>query len=147
MLTLIAAMFVALAGPDAPPGQTPSAPVRPDRSLDLVPLRARDGSSADARIAADAAHIFPQVYRHWRLRCDDPQFVRERIQFDVTLDRQGRIVSGPTLVNPRDDAAWQATAESARIALISAAPFAVPEGYAGGRYRPTFNVAHACAAD
>ena len=135
MLHLIAAaLIVALSGQDA-------APVRPQHSLDLVPL---DGQ-VDARVAAEAAHIFPQVYRHWRLRCDDPNFVRERIQFDVTLDAEGRIVSGPTVVRPRDDADWRATADTARVALISAAPFDVPEGYTGGRYRPTFNAARACA--
>lgn len=146
MLTLIAAVFVAFAGQDAPPAQTPTTPVRPGHSLDLVPLPAGDVSSADARIAAEAAHIFPQVYRHWRLRCEDPDFVRARIQFDVTLDRQGRIVDGPTVVNPRNDPYWRAAADGARYALISAAPFDVPEGFAGGRYRPTFNPARACTA-
>ena len=134
MLSLAATLIVALSGQDA-------APARPQHSLDLVPLNGQ----VDARVAAEAAHIFPQVYQHWRLRCADPAFVRERIQFDVTLDAEGRIISGPTVVRPRDDADWRATADTARVALISAAPFDVPEGYTGGRYRPTFNAARACA--
>ena len=118
MLNLIAVLMVVLTGQDAV-APTPTSP-------------------ADPRAAAAAVGIFNQVYPHWRLRCDDPGFVRERIQFDVTLDSEGRIVSGPTMVRPQDDADWRATAESARLALIAAAPFDVPDGFPGGRYRPTF---------
>ena len=132
MLNLIAVLMLVLAGQDAAP--------TPGPSLNLVPL----DRPTDPRAAA-AVGIFNQVYPHWRLRCDDPAFVRERIQFDVTLDSEGRIISGPTVVRPRDDADWRATAESARIALIAAAPFEVPDGFPGGRYRPTFNAARACA--
>lgn len=142
MLDLIALLIVALAGQDAAVAPAPTPTPRP--SLDLAPLAPRDSRAVDPRTAAEAAHIFPQVYPHWRLRCDDPYLVRERIQLDLTLDRQGRIVSGPTVVNPRDDTAWRAAADGARIALIAAAPFDVPEDYAGGRYRPTFDAARAC---
>lgn len=141
MLNLIAAMIVALAGQDAAP---PPAPARPAHSLDLVPLPA---PATERRLGEEAVGVFNQVFPHWRLRCDDPGFVRERIQFDVTLDSEGRIVAGPTVVRPRDDADWRATAETARMALISAAPFDVPEGFVGGRYRPTFRPDRACAAD
>ena len=115
----------------------------------IVSLAGQDAASSPPRSSSDlaAAPIFLQVFPHWRLRCDDPDFVRQRIQFDVTLDGEGRIVSGPTPVRPRDDAAWLAAAEDARIALLAAAPYDVPEGFGGGRYRPTFNPARACAAD
>ncbi|NJC40199.1 hypothetical protein GGQ87_000457 [Brevundimonas alba] len=136
MLNLIAALLVALAGQDAAPAAPTPAP-----SLDLVPL----GRPVDPRVAAAAVGVFNQVYPHWHLRCDDPGFVRERIQFDVTLDSGGRIVAGPTVLKPRDDPAWRAAADSARFALISAAPFEVPDGFPGGRYRPTFLAERACA--
>lgn len=142
MLDLIAIMIVGLAIQD-PPEPLALSP-RPEEFLDLAPLAVGPARAPDPRIAAEAVVIFNQVFRHWGLRCDDPQFVSERIQFDVVLDREGRIISGPTPVNPQDDAAWRATAESARIALIASAPFDVPENYAGGRYRPTFNPARAC---
>ncbi|MFN3932801.1 MAG: hypothetical protein ACK4JY_13775 [Brevundimonas sp.] len=139
MLGLIAALVVLLGGQDA--AAPDKGPIR-ERSPAVAPRNPSDNQ----RLATEVAGIFHQVFPHWRLRCDDSDFVRQRIQFDVTVDREGRIVSGPTMVDPQDDAAWRATAESARRALIAAAPFDVPEGFAGGRYRPTFNAASACAA-
>ncbi|WP_439472599.1 hypothetical protein [Brevundimonas sp.] len=94
--------------------------------------------------------VMPQFARevepHRSLACDQPEVRRHRVQFDVALDRTGRIVAGPTPVNSQDDPAWRAAAESARRALIMAAPFEVPPGYAGGRYRPTFMSDAACDA-
>lgn len=118
MLTVFAALLIA--------GQEPTPP-----------------SSADA----DAARmLFRQTAPHWRLPCDRPEVRRQRIQFDITLDRRGRIIAGPTPVAPRNDPDWQAAAELARRSLLGAAPFDVPPDYPGGSYRPTFHAETACTA-
>ena len=89
--------------------------------------------------------VFNQIHPNWMLSCETPGFVGHRIQFDVTLDPEGRIVDGPTLINAQSDAGWRAAAESARLALVRSAPFEVPPAFTGGRYRPTFKTDRACA--
>lgn len=91
------------------------------------------------------AEVFRQVAVNWDLSCETPRFADHRIAFDVTLDSRGRITEGPTVVRPRNDPVWRAAADSARVALIRTSPFDVPEGFAGGRYRPIFDAARACA--
>lgn len=122
MLTLIAALLIA--GQDA----STRTPVDPGQ-------------------AAVAVSIFQQTAKHWSLPCDLPAVRRHSVQFDIVLDRRGRIVSGPTPVRPQlDDPDWRAASARARVALISAAPFEVPADFPGGAYRPTFFAERACAA-
>jgi hypothetical protein len=90
--------------------------------------------------------VFSQVYRTWTPTCDAAGIAGHRIAFDVTLDAAGRIVAGPTLVRPQQDADWQAAAETARRALLRSAPFDVPPGFTGGEYRPVFITERVCAA-
>lgn len=136
MSALIATLFLVGAFQQAqaqppPPVQRPS----PSRRL-----RGVGPAGSGPQIVA----MFNQVVPNWRVRCDDPNFVRQRVQFDLTLDAEGRIVSGPTPVNPQDDPHWQAAAAGAREALTATAPFDVPTGFRGGFYRPTFNAERAC---
>ena len=67
-----------------------------------------------------------------------------RIQMDVTLDEQGRITSGPTLIGARSDPVYRAAADGAVRAIRQTAPFDVPTGFPGGRFRPTFITERAC---
>lgn len=96
--------------------------------------------------ATQSAVAFQQVYGNWVLACDDRAFRGHRIAFDLTLDSSGRIVEGPKLVRPRDDAGWRRAAESARQALLDSSPFDVPAEFTGGTYRPVFNTTRACAS-
>ena len=82
---------------------------------------------------------------HWQLRCDDPDFVRQRIRLDIVVDPEGRIVSGPTPFDPKDDDHWRAAAESASTALMKTAPFEVPADFPGGSFRAVFNAEAMCA--
>jgi hypothetical protein len=88
--------------------------------------------------------MFQQIIPNWILPCDVPEARNLRIQMDVTLSREGRIVSGPTLISPRSDPVWRASADAAMRALRQTAPFDVPAGFTGGAYRPTFNTEEAC---
>jgi hypothetical protein len=88
--------------------------------------------------------MFQQIIPNWILPCDVPEARNLRIQMDVTLSRDGRIVSGPTLISPRSDPVWRAAADAAVRALRQTAPFDVPSGFTGGAYRPTFNTEEAC---
>ena len=109
-------------------------------------LRGQADPAPPARAAvARPVEVFRQVYGAWSLACDDPGFLGQRIQFDVSIDAEGRIIDGPILVRPRNDAGWRRAAESARRALLGSAPFDVPPDFAGGSYRPTFNTSRACA--
>lgn len=85
------------------------------------------------------------VMRHWTPLCDSPEAMRQQVQFEIALDERGQLVSEPQALNPQDDPHWTRAAEAAREALVASAPFEVPEGYTGGRYRPTFVSATACA--
>ncbi len=109
-------------------------------------LQLRADPAPPARTAAAApVAAFQQVYGAWALDCDDPGFLGHRIQFDISLDAGGRIIDGPTLVRPRNDAGWRRAAESARRALLRSAPYQTPAGFTGGDYRPTFDTSRACA--
>ena len=95
--------------------------------------------------APTAVGIFEQVYERWRINCDVPGIRDLRIAFDVTLDADGALVGQPRPVRPRNTPIYRAAADGARRALIDSSPFAVPDGYTGGEYRPVFNFARACA--
>lgn len=127
--------------------QDPQPPIpRPGSGeLDLAPLAQRQGARAPQTSGAAIVTVFEQVYPNWTPTCDAAGIAGHRIAFDLTLDPNGRIVAGPTPVRPRQDASWRAAADSARRALIRSAPFEVPPGFTGGRYRPTFVTARACA--
>ena len=122
MLSLIAALAIELCG------QSVSAQTQP----------------SDAEPAM-AASLFSQVHRNWTVSCE-PEAVRNiRVAFDVEVDRMGRLVGRPVAVRPVDSPEYRAVATSAMRALIDSAPFDVPPGFQGGRYRPTFVMARVCA--
>lgn len=90
--------------------------------------------------------MFEQVYPNWNVFvvCDMEGGDDLRIQFDVTLSADGRIIDGPDLVGARGNSVYQAATAEALRALRATAPFDVPRGFTGGRYRPTFLTARAC---
>ncbi len=90
--------------------------------------------------------MFEQVYPNWNVFvvCDMEGGDDLRIQFDVTLSPDGRITDGPDLVGARGNPVYQAATAEALRALRATAPFDVPRGFTGGRYRPTFLTARAC---
>ena len=101
---------------------------------------------APASSQSGRAALFGELYVNWNVDCDLPGVRDLRLAFDITLDGSGRIVEGPTPVRPRSDPVWRAAAESGRRALLNTAPFDVPQRYAGGAYRPTFDFGAVCAA-
>ena len=121
-LSLIAALAIGLCGPSV------SAQTRP--------------SDTEAAIAVS---LFSQVYRNWTVSCE-PESVRNiRVAFDVEIDRAGRLVGRPVAVRPVDSPEYRTVEASAMRALMASAPFDVPEGFEGGRYRPTFVMSRVCA--
>jgi outer membrane biosynthesis protein TonB len=145
-----------------PPRPTPPrpAPRREEPTLDLdalagaprttpnrgrAPATGQSGSgSASQATGPQSTAFFNQIYPNWILPCDIPGANELRIQIDVTLSSDGRIISGPTLVSPRSDAVYRAAADGAIRALRQTAPFNVPSGFEGGAFRPTFNTERAC---
>ena len=113
--------------------------------LDLDHLAPRAANPRPQTSGPDIVAVFRQIYANWTPTCDAAAIAGHRIAFDVTLDAEGRIVEGPTLVRPQQDPAWQAAAETARLALLRSAPFDVPPDFTGGTYRPLFVTARACA--
>ena len=108
-------------------------------------LQQGPGRQTRSEPEVQAAPAFGQIYPNWSVDCDIPGIRDMRIAFDVELDANGAIVGQPTPVRPRNTPAYQAAASSARRALLDSAPFDVPEGYQGGRYRPTFVPGRVCA--
>lgn len=121
-----------------PPGRTPPRTPPPRSGGGGTPGPAQQTSGP--QITA----MFQQIIPNWILPCDVPGARNLRIQMDVTLAADGRIVSGPTLVGARSDPVWRASADGAIRALRQTAPFDVPSGFTGGSYRPTFNTEEAC---
>lgn len=116
--------------PPAPGRRTPPGPVGPAQQT--------SGPVVSA--------MFEQVYPNWNVFviCDMEGGDNLRIQFDVTLSPDGRIVEGPTLVGSRGTGVQRTATEEALRALRATAPFEVPRGFTGGRYRPTFLTERAC---
>ncbi|WP_297803061.1 hypothetical protein, partial [uncultured Brevundimonas sp.] len=101
--------------------------------------------SAPQAAGPQLAASFNKVYDYWAPLCDIDAARSLRIQMDITLSRDGRITSGPTLVNPQPSSIYRAAAEGAIRALRQAQPFDVPANFEGGQYRPSFNTERACA--
>jgi outer membrane biosynthesis protein TonB len=120
-------------------------PARPATRPGTRPATGQQGQgSASQATGPQVTAIFNQVYPNWILPCDIPGARDLRIQMDVTLDRNGRITSGPTLIGVQNDPVWRAAADGAMRALRQTAPFDVPQGFQGGSWRPSFNTERAC---
>jgi len=143
----------------ATPAPARPAPQRTEPSLDLDALagptrptnnRGRPATGQQGAGAASQATgpqitaIFNQVYPNWILPCDIPGADQLRIQVELTLSADGRITSGPSLINAQSSNVYRAAADGALRALRQTAPFDVPQGFPGGVYRPTFNTERAC---
>ncbi len=127
------------------PGPRRPGPTSPQRDDPLDPNdrsnRARTSATLTPR---QMAAMFGQVYRHWTVPCELLGAHQTRVQVDLELSRDGEIISGPTLVSPQATPAYESVADGALLALRQAAPFRVPSGFQGGKFRPSFNVEHAC---
>lgn len=122
---------------------------RPNRSPNrgTTPPSGQRSSGAQGQTSGPViSSMFEQVYPNWNVFvvCDMEGGDDLRIQFDVTLSPDGRITEGPTLVGARGNQVYQAATAEALRALRATAPFDVPSGFTGGRYRPTFLTARAC---
>lgn len=142
--------FNALAGPDRSgtypsptPRPTPPRPTPAQTRSQGGSGRAAEGHGTPAN-GPQLAAIFNQVHLNWMPPCEIPGADQLRIEMDVTLSTDGRIISGPTLREPRSDTAYRAAADSALRATRESAPFDVPQGFPGGDFRPTFNLESAC---
>lgn len=122
---------------------------RPNRSPNrgtAPPSGQRATGTAGQTSGPVISSMFEQVYPNWNVFvvCDMEGGDDLRIQFDVTLSADGRITDGPDLVGARGNSVYQAATAEALRALRATAPFDVPRGFTGGRYRPTFLTARAC---
>ncbi len=144
--------------PPRPQPPRPTPPREPTLDLDSLAGPPRPGprpgprpptgqtgaGSASQATGPQITAIFNQVYPNWNVLCDLEGADDLRIQMDVTLDEQGRITSGPTLIGARADPIYRAAADAAVRAIRQTAPFDVPTGFPGGRFRPTFITERAC---
>ena len=122
---------------------------RPNRSPNrgpTPPSGERAAGTAGQTSGPVISSMFEQVYPNWNVFvvCDMEGGDDLRIQFDVTLSADGRITDGPTLVGARGNQVYQAATAEALRALRATAPFDVPRGFTGGRYRATFLTSRMC---
>lgn len=106
--------------------------------------------------ASQGALMFNQIYPHWHLRCDNPVFASQKIRFDVRVGPDGRLIGYPELVSEGDqppvdgstsrrhELEIEANVDSARFAIIRAAPFRVTPDFQGGTFRFVFDPERAC---
>lgn len=122
---------------------------RPNRSPNrgtTPPSGQRATGTAGQTSGPVISSMFEQVYPNWNVFvvCDMEGGDDLRIQFDVTLSADGRITDGPDLVGARGNSVYQAATAEALRALRATAPFDVPRGFTGGRYRATFLTSRMC---
>ena len=117
--------------PPAPGPRTPPGPVGPAQQTSGPVITA----------------MFQQVERNWNVFviCDLPGGDDLRVQIDVTLSPEGRIVGEPDLVGGRGTGVQRTATDEAMRALRATAPFDVPPRFTGGRYRATFLTQRVCA--
>ncbi len=139
------------------PAQNP--PQRqPDPGLDLDAL-SRPGQtrtpnttgpsgqgSAPVATGPQIAVLVGQIYEHWNLgsTCEAPNLSDMVFRVRITISSQGRVTSGPTLVETRSDPAWRTAAEAALRAVRAADPFRVPDGFVGQTITFRFLAEQAC---
>lgn len=151
---------------NTPPTQTPprqnpaqNPPQRqPDPGLDLDAL-SRPGQtrtpnttgpsgqgSAPVATGPQIAVLVGQIYEHWNLgsTCEAPNLSDMVFRVRITISSQGRVTSGPTLVETRSDPAWRTAAEAALRAVRAADPFRVPDGFVGQTITFRFLAEQAC---
>lgn len=151
---------------NTPPTQTPprqnpaqNPPQRqPDPGLDLDAL-SRPGQtrtpnttgpsgqgSAPVATGQQIAFLGGQITEHWNLSstCEAPNLSDMVFRVRVTISSQGRVTSGPTLVETRSDPAWRAAAEAVLRAVRAADPFRVPDGFVGQTITFRFLAEQAC---
>ena len=135
----------------APPRTEPSldldalaGPTRPTNNRGRPATGQHGAGAASQATGPQITAIFNQVYPNWILPCDIPGADQLRIQVELTLSADGRITSGPSLINAQSSNVYRAAADGALRALRQTAPFDVPQGFSGGVYRPTFNTERAC---
>lgn len=118
----------------------PNRPQRPGRP-------ATESGAGDAPVATgqQVAEIAGQIIARWSFRCEIPGADSLTIRMRMSLDANGRITSGPTLVRPESGEVYRAVADSALRAARQAAPYQVPEGFRAQEL-PTlvFDTAAAC---
>jgi protein TonB len=147
--------------PQTPPRQPPSQPQRPPReSLDLDNLTGGSGPTrrppgrpatesgsgyAPAATGPQIAAIAGQIIARWNFSCDVPGADDLTIRIRMSLSADGRITSGPTLVQPQSGSVYRAVADASLRAAREAAPYRVPEGFRAQEL-PTlvFDTAAAC---
>ena len=112
----------------------------------VIAFSAKDGQqSLSPDDARTARALFSQTYSNWQVPCDTPGAEAIRVVIDVELDGRGRFTREPVLVGPDDTPAYRIAAATALQALRDTAPFDVPRGFIGGKYRPIFRLDRVCA--
>jgi len=144
-----------------PPRPTPprASPTRPEPRLDLSDLtgparpsrnpgRPATGQQGAGRAAQATGPqlqaIMRQVTDNWSPPCDTPGARELRVRINLTISADGRITSGPRLLDSRSDPIYRATADGALRAISQTTPFDVPADFRGAEFNPTFNVEQAC---
>ncbi|MDO1559576.1 hypothetical protein Q0812_09070 [Brevundimonas sp. 2R-24] len=146
--------------PQTPPRPNPSPPRdQPSLDLDAIasgpsrpgprrPQRPPVGDQGQGRAPVatgpQLADLAGQVPPNWLLNCDLAGIEDLTIRVRVGLADNGRITSGPTVLNRRSDPVWRAAAESAERAIRATAPFTVPDDFAAQEITFRFELRDVC---
>ena len=120
-------------------------PRRPGPTAPRAPTGQQGGGQASQATGPQIAAIFNQIDPNWpRSVCDSADADTLRVQVDVTLSPDGRVTSGPTLVNPKSDPVYRTAADGVLRAFRTLNRFEVPAAFPGGAFRPSFLTEKAC---
>ena len=120
-------------------------PRRPGPTRPRAPTGQQGAGQASQATGPQIAAIFNQIDPNWpRSVCDSADADTLRVQVDVTLSADGRVTSGPTLVNPRSDPVYRTAADGVLRAFRQLNRFDVPAAFPGGAFRPSFLTEKAC---
>lgn len=110
--------------------QTPAAPSQAKtRQLPQANTHPTNGASnsgsapQDTGTNATYAELAARLMKLWSPNCDVPGGDKVVVQIKFTISPNGRVIEGPTWINPRNDPVWEAGAARAMQAVKRGEPY------------------------
>jgi outer membrane biosynthesis protein TonB len=93
----------------------------------------------DAGTTQTYAELAARLMKLWSPNCDVPGGDKVQVQIKFTISPNGRVIDGPTWINPRNDPVWEAGAARAMQAVKKGEPYEGLPAEIYGKPLPPFN--------
>ena len=106
----------------ATPSQAPTRRAASASTQKTTGISAKGSGPADAGQQAQLGLLVQRLTKLWLINCDVPGSDQVQAQIKFTISPNGRVISGPTWLNKRNDPVWQAGANLALAAVNKGQP-------------------------